>query len=64
MKNTIEAQCIVCNKTEREIPLLILQYNGEKLHICPQDLPKLIHKPASLATIIPGLANLDIKEHD
>ncbi len=35
----------MCNRSETEFPLVVLQFNNKKLHICPQCLPVLIHKP-------------------
>ena len=37
--------CLVCSRGEQEIPLVQLAYRGERLHICPQHLPVLIHDP-------------------
>jgi hypothetical protein len=43
-----QPQCLSCAKGENEIPLVILQYGGKKVHICPQCLPVLIHHPERL----------------
>ena len=40
--------CVNCEKTDRETPLLHLQYCGEELWICSQCLPTLIHSPQKL----------------
>lgn len=50
--------CLVCQKTDAEAPLLHLTYQGQVYWICPQDLPILIHKPAKLAHLLPGLEKL------
>ncbi|MCI0520550.1 MAG: hypothetical protein L0Z70_09880 [Chloroflexi bacterium] len=50
--------CLYCNRTSHEIPLLSIQYRGEEHFICPQHLPILIHKPAQLADLLPGVENL------
>ena len=50
--------CFNCKKSERMIPLLHLHYREEDIYICPQCLPVLIHKPASLAEKLPGLENI------
>lgn len=52
-----ELACLNCNRTEQQIPLLTLVFQGEKKYICPQCLPVLIHKPASLAGKLPGAEN-------
>jgi hypothetical protein len=44
-----ELQCLNCERTERETPLLHLHYSGEELWICSQCLPTLIHAPQKLA---------------
>jgi hypothetical protein len=48
-------RCIVCEQDSQSVPLLHFEYQGKSLWICPQDLPVLIHKPASLADKLPGL---------
>lgn len=45
--------CLNCNRTEQEYPLIKLTYQGKELHICPQCLPVLIHKPFNLVGKIP-----------
>jgi hypothetical protein len=47
--------CLNCNRTDEQIPLIALTFQGRTLHICPQCLPNLIHKPALLAEKIPGI---------
>jgi hypothetical protein len=41
--------CLNCNRSEQEIPLVTLQYQGTQLHICSNCFPTLIHSPAKLA---------------
>lgn len=50
-----ELACLNCNRTEQQIPLLTLAFQGEKKYICPQCLPVLIHKPEKLSAVLPGL---------
>jgi hypothetical protein len=50
--------CLVCGKTEEEIPLVKLAFKGEELRICPQHLPMLIHEPQKLVGIIEGAENM------
>jgi hypothetical protein len=47
--------CINCHRTEEQIPLLALQFRQEQVHLCPQCLPVLIHKPEKLSAVLPGL---------
>lgn len=50
--------CLVCEKSDEEVPLLVLRYQGSQIHICPFHLPILIHKPEQLADKLPGIDNL------
>lgn len=49
------ARCIVCEHDSQSVPLMPFEYQGKTYFICPQDLPILIHKPATLADKLPGL---------
>jgi hypothetical protein len=40
--------CLNCGTTENDSPLLHLQYKSQKLWICSQCLPTLIHAPQKL----------------
>ena len=46
--------CLNCGSSEQERPLLAIKFQGRELHICPQCLPILIHKPDQLADNLPG----------
>ncbi len=48
--------CLICERSEMDVPLLALRYRGEPGWICSQCLPKLIHQPQQLAG---KLANVD-----
>jgi hypothetical protein len=54
--------CLNCNRSERELPLLTLTFQGQPLFICPQCLPALIHKPQVIAAKLPGMALDDAAE--
>ena len=41
-------QCLNCEQTEIETPLLNLHYNKKELWICSKCLPTLIHAPQKL----------------
>jgi hypothetical protein len=47
--------CLDCGRTEQQVPLLVLEFRGGIIHICPQCLPTLIHKPEKLASKLPGM---------
>lgn len=51
-------QCLVCQRTSTEVPLIDLRHQGQAFWICPQHLPVLIHHPEQLSDRLPGAANL------
>ena len=62
--NSLSQQCLVCDRTEQQVPLIQLQYRGQPYWICPEHLPILIHKPETLAGKLPGAAYLLVHNHD
>ncbi len=40
--------CLNCDRPEDEMPLINLQYKGEKIYICSGCMPVLLHSPAKL----------------
>jgi hypothetical protein len=48
-------RCIVCEQDSQSVPLIEFEFKGEIHFICPQHLPILIHKPATLADKLPGV---------
>lgn len=58
-----EPKCIACEKSSREVPLLVLTYQDTTYWICPQHLPLLIHEPGKLAGKLPGADKLKGSEH-
>ena len=51
-------QCVACERGEDETPLVCLEYRNQRMWICPQHLPILIHNPGQLVGRIPGAENL------
>ncbi len=47
-------QCLNCNRSETEIPLVILRYNRQQEWICTQCLPIMIHQPEKLIGKLAG----------
>ena len=56
-------QCLICQQSEQDIPLLPVQYRGQQYWICPQHLPVLIHRPEELAGKLPGAEQLSGYQH-
>jgi hypothetical protein len=50
--------CVYCEQDDAETPLVVLEYRGSSLRICPQHLPLLIHDPAKLVGKLPGAEGL------
>ena len=51
--------CLVCSRTEQEIPLVQLDFKGSNFWICPQHIPVLIHDPQALVGKLPGAENME-----
>lgn len=41
--------CLNCNRSEKESPLVTLQYKGTQVYICTQCFPTLLHSPEKLS---------------
>ena len=57
-------QCIVCELSSQEIPLLSIEYQGKQYWICPQHFPILIHQPGQLVGRLPGAEKLQGHSHE
>ncbi len=55
--------CLSCNISEKEIPLVSLNYNGKPAYICSRCLPLLIHHPEQLIGKLDGAENIPPAEH-
>ena len=62
--STSQPVCLVCGRTQLEIPLLTFAYQNGSYHICPQHLPVLIHNPQMLGDKLPGSAGMSPAEHE
>ncbi|MCP4165950.1 MAG: hypothetical protein GY759_08675 [Chloroflexi bacterium] len=62
--NTTSYQCLNCERSETQIPLVSLRYNGEQGWICSQCLPLLIHQPERLAGKLANAENLQAADHN
>ncbi len=55
--------CVLCERGEETVPLLLVAYRGKEYWICSQHLPILIHDPGKLAGKIPGAEDLPPADH-
>jgi hypothetical protein len=55
--------CLVCQQTSQEIPLIPLIFGSETYYICPSHLPVLIHQPQRLVGLLPGADKLTPHDH-
>ena len=62
-KNTAAPQCLVCKVTSANLPLVMLEYQGSRLWICPQHMPVLIHNPTELAGLLDGAEGMSPADH-
>lgn len=63
MKETTETtHCLNCHRSETEIPLVSLRFNGRQTWICSLCLPVLIHKPQQLVDKLEGLAHINASD--
>jgi hypothetical protein len=63
--NIDQKVCLYCQRDSQTVPLILLDYQEQKMWICPQHLPILIHKPEQLIGRLPGAENLTASEgHD
>ncbi len=62
-QSQVQYQCLNCERTEQEMPLVSLRYAGEPAWICTQCLPVLIHQPQRLAGKLAGAEQISPAEH-
>ena len=60
----VTAVCLSCDRSESEIPLLQLRFQGAQLSICSQCLPVLIHEPEKLVGRMTGAEDIEPSPHD
>jgi hypothetical protein len=56
--------CLNCNRTDAQVPLITLTFKDQTYYICPQCLPNLIHKPQVLTDVLPGIEVLPSTGHE
>ena len=56
--------CLNCNRSENEIPLVNLTYTKKPAYICSSCLPLLIHQPQQLIGKLEAAENIPPAEHE
>jgi len=56
-------QCVNCERTVEEVPLVTITHRTGTAYICPQCFPILIHKPHLLVGKLAGAESLHAHEH-
>ncbi len=56
-------KCLACDQDSTVTPLIALEYQGERLWICPQHMPVLIHDPTKLVGRLAGAEDLKAADH-
>ena len=57
-------RCLACDRDDQTTPLVALEYRGQRLWICPQHLPVLIHDPVQLVGKLVGAEQLKPADHN
>jgi len=52
-QSTQTLHCLNCGRSEQEVPLVTLRFDGETRFICSQCFPLLIHHPERLSGKLP-----------
>lgn len=58
------ATCLNCGSSEMDRPLLTLRFQEKEVHICPECMPIMIHKPQQLMEKLPGMKPWGPANHD
>lgn len=56
-------QCVNCERTIEQVPLILVEHRNGAAYICPQCMPVLIHQPHKLIEKLPGAAELEGHQH-
>ena len=55
--------CLACDRGSDVTPLIPLEYREQRLWICPQHIPILIHDPVRLVGRLAGAEDLRPADH-
>ena len=56
--------CFNCGRSESEVPLVTLRFQGGREWICTQCFPTLIHNPQKLSGKLPNIENVAPSDHE
>ena len=56
--------CLICGRSENDIPLVTLTYSSQPAFICSYCLPLLIHHPDQLIGKLKGAENIPPADHN
>ena len=56
-------QCVNCERSVDQVPLIAIVHRGGAAYICPQCLPILIHEPQALVGKLAGAESLQPRGH-
>jgi len=59
MTTNIDKACLYCHADQTKVPLIAMEYQDQKLWICPEHLPMLIHSPQKLVGKLPDAEKLN-----
>ena len=48
-----QKECLVCQKTQNEVPVTEFHYKNSSFYICAQHMPVIIHNPQQLIGLLP-----------
>ncbi len=51
---SITYTCVNCDKSEAEVPILRMRFQGEEIMLCSSCLPILLHRPDKLVGRLKG----------
>lgn len=59
----VDHQCLNCNKSDNEAPILAVRFKSQDLQICTSCLPILIHRPQQLVGRLDGIESVEPAGH-
>jgi len=63
-ESVVSAVCLNCDRSEAEVPLLQLRFQGGEILICSRCLPVLIHKTEQLVGRLSGADEIEPSPHE